>query len=84
MFEGQGYSVCADGELEEGYEKIALYSVGGAPKHAARQLGSGIWTSKLGEFIDITHASPSSVEDSEYGKVVLFMKRPREQPENER
>jgi hypothetical protein len=43
-----GYAVCADGILEEGFEKVALFTRAGKPTHAARQLRSGAWTSKLG------------------------------------
>lgn len=47
------YRVCADGELEPGVEKIAIYvDDAGVPQHVARQLpGSvdGAWTSKLGK-----------------------------------
>src|SRR5205807_2520447 len=50
-----GYVVCDDERLEEGYEKVALFASFGVPKHAARQLPSGRWTSKLGEREDIEH-----------------------------
>ena len=45
------------------------------PKHAARQLPSGRWTSKLGFLEDIEHAL-HDLEGTEYGAVVLVMKRP--------
>jgi hypothetical protein len=48
-FESIGYVRCADGQLEAGFEKIALYWLDGKPTHAARQLPDGSWTSKLGE-----------------------------------
>lgn len=51
-----GYLVCADEAPELGYEKVGLFALGGAPKHAARQLVSGRWTSKLGPMEDIEHA----------------------------
>src|ERR1043166_1300588 len=54
-FEAIGYFRCDDGALEERFEKVALYALGGRPKHAARQLPDGRWTSKLGKHIDITH-----------------------------
>jgi hypothetical protein len=77
-FETLGYEICGDGSLEEGFEKIALFAdVAGNPRHAARQLEEGIWTSKLGQFIDISHAVPDSVAGSEYGNVVCFMRRSR-------
>jgi hypothetical protein len=42
--------------LEPGFEKVALFAnTSGVPTHAARQLPSGLWTSKLGEWEDIEH-----------------------------
>ncbi len=75
-FQALGYQPCADAALEAGFEKIALYALAGAPKHAARQLASGRWTSKLGELDDIEHELDGLV-GSWYGAVVQFMKRPR-------
>src|SRR5688572_14014267 len=44
-----GYVPCADGILEDGFEKVALFALpSGEPTHMARQLASGTWTSKLG------------------------------------
>src|ERR1039458_1110376 len=48
-----GYEKCNNGNLEEGFEKIALYAVPNPlgrwiPTHAARQLPTGEWTSKMG------------------------------------
>jgi hypothetical protein len=65
---------CTDGELEPGCEKIALYAVGPKPTHAARQLPDGSWTSKLGEYIDITHTL-RGLESPKYGQVSGYMKR---------
>jgi hypothetical protein len=31
------YSVCDNDQLEPGYEKVALFALAGAPKHAAKQ-----------------------------------------------
>jgi hypothetical protein len=47
-FESIGYTRCHDGSLEGGFEKTALCALSGQPKHAARQLPDGRWTSKLG------------------------------------
>src|SRR5437764_862202 len=45
MFESRGYQTCETNELENGFEKIAMYiSDDGKPTHAARQLISGLWT----------------------------------------
>jgi hypothetical protein len=73
-FESIGYSRCGDGALETGMEKVALYALAGQPKHAARQLPDGRWTSKLGKFIDISHTL-GGVEGAIYGQVVGYLKR---------
>ena len=70
-----GYVVCNDDQLELGYEKIALFALMGVPKHAARQLPGGRWTSKLGPMEDIEHAL-HDLTGMAYGAVVLVMKRP--------
>ncbi len=54
-FQSLGYVPSADDSLEPGFEKVALYALAGAPKHAARQLPNGRWTSKLGELEDVEH-----------------------------
>ncbi len=63
-----------DEQLEPGYQKIALFARAGVPKHAARQLPSGRWISKLW-IEDIEHAL-HDLTGMAYGTVVLVMKRP--------
>ena len=70
-----GFEEFSDGELEEGFEKGALYGSGMMYTHAARQLPDGQWTSKLGQLEDITHSTPEVIAGSDYGEVVQFMKR---------
>jgi len=77
-----GYEVCADASLEEGREKIAIYGQLNAdgllePTHAALQLESGQWTSKLGNFEDIRHTDVGSVEGPLYGTAMFYMSRKR-------
>jgi hypothetical protein len=75
-FESLGYVVCAGEEFEPGFEKVALFArATGEPKHAARQLPGGRWSSKLGGLEDIEHAL-HDLEGTEYGTVVSVMKRP--------
>jgi hypothetical protein len=74
-FHGLGYEECPDARQEQGFEKIALYGSGLMYTHAARQLASGAWTSKLGKAEDIEHDSPDDVAAGVYGEVVGFMKR---------
>jgi hypothetical protein len=81
-YETIGYTVCLDGELEAGFEKIALYAKrfpwgDVEPTHAARQLPDGKWTSKLGPCEDITHTGVTDVNGPGYGTNVQFLKRPK-------
>jgi len=78
-FRSLGYETCSDGGLEEGIEKVALYGQSIFYTHAARQLLTGKWTSKLGRAEDIEHESPEILAGGIYGEVVAFMSRPLEQ-----
>lgn len=69
------YEQCTDGQVEQGYEKIAIYGNARGCQHAARQLDNGAWTSKLGDGWDIEHQTIEGVENNAYGKVVAFMRR---------
>lgn len=73
-FAAVGYERCQDGNFEAGIEKVAIYSTKGVPLHAARQLESGLWTSKLGELDDISH-SLEALEGQRYGKPTQFLRR---------
>ena len=75
LFQSFGYVPCPDDSLEAGFEKVALYALAGAPKHAARQLASGRWTSKLGPLEDIEH-SLDGLAGIWYGTVVQILRRP--------
>jgi hypothetical protein len=74
-FGTMGYTSSVDGSLEEGFEKIAIYALGPTPQHIARQLPSGMWTSKLGNSEDIEHEI-EGLEGPDYGAVVVFLRRP--------
>ena len=74
-FRSLGYEPCAGGDLEPDFEKVALYAVGQFYTHAARQLPSGKWTSKLGRLEDIEHDMPGVVAGGVYGEVAMFMRR---------
>ena len=77
-FRTLGYEVCENERLETGFEKIAIYAeIDGELKHAARQLESGRWTSKLGGWEDIEHSTLAALEGKEYGRVMRLMKRLR-------
>jgi hypothetical protein len=75
-FHDMGFEECGDGEVEAGYEKVALYGSGFFYTHASRQLSSGKWTSKLGRSEDIEHDSPDDLTEGIYGEVQQYMRRP--------
>lgn len=72
-----GYERCEKGDLESGYKKVAIYTDQDGPQHAALQLESGKWTSKLGKLQDIEHDSTDDLEGELYGKVSVFLKKRR-------
>ncbi len=84
-FGTQGYIPCDNSDLETGFEKVAIYiDANGTPTHAAKQLPSGKWTSKLGRWEDIEHERLASLEESQgaapaYGRVARILKRARQE-----
>lgn len=75
-FETLGFKICSDGKSEKGFEKVAIYvDSSNIPTHMARELGDGVWQSKLGSFQDIRHHTLDSVETRVYGKAKYFMKK---------
>lgn len=76
-FESVGYAVCADGALEDGVEKVAIFADGPEYMHAARQLQTGKWTSKMGPDEQIEHDTPNDLAGPAYGDVTTYMKRLR-------
>ena len=74
-----GYLPCADGSLELGWEKAAIFATDEGPTHASRQLGNDLWTSKLGPDDDIEHTL-EGLNSLLYGSVVQFLRRPSAQP----
>ena len=79
-----GFSLCFSAALEAGVEKVALFGVSRGetviPTHAAVQLESGQWSSKIGDFEDISHSAVEAVSGPIYGKVICFLQRPRPNP----
>lgn len=75
MFETLGYQVFLQADFESGWEKIAIYAKNDKPRHAARQLPNGKWTSKIGQYEDIEHDSLMGLEGDLYGQVVCLMRR---------
>src|SRR5262245_55933835 len=85
-FGTEGYEPCDSPDPEESFDKIALYiGVDGIPSHAARQLASGAWSSKLGDWEDIEHKTLAGLQAGEggaagYGKVAGILRRKRQPP----
>lgn len=76
-FETEDFELCDDGEFENGFEKVAIYVNNfNVPKHAARLLPNGAWTSKLGDDEDIQHETLGVLEGREYGAAKIFLRRP--------
>lgn len=79
-FESEGFRVCKDrdGNCEE-VERIVLFLGNeNCVWHAARQLSSGKWTSKLGKkWEDIEHRTPELMNCNEYGEATVYMSRKR-------
>lgn len=76
VFRSLGYADGGqDARHEPGFQKVALYGSGFMYTHAARQLPSGKWTSKLGKESDIEHDTPDDVAGGVYGEVMQVMRR---------
>ena len=70
-----GFMTCDSAELEAEFEKIALYvDDGGIPVHAAKQLSTGKWSSKLGSLEDIEHEL-EGLTGERYGNVGQILRR---------
>lgn len=75
-FYSLSYLAATDETLERGFEKVAVFAdADGKPTHAARQLSSGKWTSKLGQAEDIEHEL-RALEGELYGAVAMVLQRP--------
>jgi hypothetical protein len=78
-----GFRLCYDGSLQPGVEKVAIFGIRPSenelpiPTHAALQLESGEWSSKLGDFEDISHSPVDAVAGPLYGTVICFLERQR-------
>lgn len=77
VFVKLGYEACEGTAVEDGYDKIALYSKGQTWTHAARQLPNGRWASKLGVSEDIEHPTLDSLVGDYYGSIYCVMRKKR-------
>ena len=73
-FEAAGYLRCSDHAHESECRKVAIFADGSEPKHAARELNSSRWTSKLGRNVDISH-DLFALAGKAYGAPMCFLKR---------
>lgn len=78
IFEVHGYTGCDIADSDPGYERVAIYSLDGRFKHAARQLASGRWASKLGEEQDIEHERAEHAQCRDYGALTHVLRRKRD------
>jgi hypothetical protein len=80
-FEVTGYEICSGADVEDGYDKVALYvDQFGDWLHVAKQDADGWWSSKLGNSEDIRHRTPHALSGPEYGQVMYYMRRPKARP----
>lgn len=79
LFDKFGFEPTDNAKAEQGWEKIAIYSIEGEFTHVAKQLQSGNWSSKLGEYSDIEHELKGLMGHNaeSYGEVTLYLKRKR-------
>ena len=82
LFQQEGFTDCENGELDPTVVKIALYRTRDEDgnyewTHAARQLKSGLWTSKLGSSYEVTHRNPDDLDGALYGTVYAYLSKPR-------
>ncbi len=70
-----GYAPTPSANLEDGFDRVALFAKDDRVTHAPRQLPSGRWTSKLGYDVDIEH-DLRGLEGPVYGRVVQILRRP--------
>jgi hypothetical protein len=75
LFERLGYELCQSSKFERGFEKIAIYTQNQEVTHAARQLETSDWASKLGCFEDIEHHSAEVLDGGVYGSVAQVLRR---------
>jgi hypothetical protein len=80
LFQSFGYEVCDTPDFQRRYEKVAIFVNNNAVTHAARQLGNGKWSSKLGRVWETVEHELEAVGGhgiQEYGDILQFMRRKR-------
>lgn len=69
-----GWEETSDTSFDPSYEKIAFFTLNGEPTHAARLIADGVWTSKLGSLIDLSHGS-DDLDGPEYGQIARIYRK---------
>ncbi|MCQ2219059.1 MAG: hypothetical protein MJZ33_11385 [Paludibacteraceae bacterium] len=76
LFEHFGFIECEDASIEEDYDKVALFADEEGWTHAARVIGDNLMHSKIGTAWDIHHSGGNTLDDTMYGTIFAYMKRP--------
>ena len=76
LFEYFGFTRCDNANMENNYDKVALYADEQGWTHAAKVIGEGVLHSKIGTAWDINHGDDDIFSDTSYGSIFVFMKRP--------
>lgn len=76
LFKYFGFVNCENNCIESGFDKVALFANKEGWTHAARVIGNNILHSKIGTAWDIHHSGGDTFENSEYGHIYAYMKRP--------
>jgi hypothetical protein len=83
-YETLGYEICSGADLEDGYEKVALYvNQFGSWEHIAKQEEDGWLSSKLRNLEYIRYPTALAVSSADYRQVMYFMRR-RKRGQHER
>ena len=70
-----GFEECGlDDEIDDTYDKIAIYEISDDWTHAAKVVANGIYHSKFGSSYDGTHSN-GNVLSAQYGNVSVIMRR---------
>ena len=76
LFEYFGFTKCDESDYEKDFDKVALYGNNEGWTHAARIVEENIFHSKIGTAWDIHHSGGDIFENTEYGRIYAYMKRP--------
>ena len=75
IFELSGYETSEGFDLEDGFERVAIFADRNGPTHVARQMDNGEWTSKLRKGNDTEHRTAHALEGDIYGTIIQVIRR---------